>query len=53
MGGTAHRAELVLKAQQSLQGVSSAGGEAAARAGDNLILYSVTLAFIRLNLFYL
>lgn len=34
MGGTAHRAELVLEAQQSLQGVSTAGGAATAGAGD-------------------
>ena len=46
MGGTAHRAELVLEAEQSLQGVSSTGGEAAAGAGHNQILYSVTLVFI-------
>ena len=37
VGGTARRAELVLSAEQSLQGVSSAGGAATAGAGDNQI----------------
>ena len=46
MGGTACRAELVLSAEQSLQGVSSAGGAATAGAGDN----QIEAHFLRLNL---